>query len=382
MTDQRKEARIPTRRILRSLVVMFLCRLGSLNALGQTRTKSFWSRWLGGAMPSPDTLGRCAGLVDPAPLRELAHHLYDVMKRGKVLAAPEHGLMAGIVDGHETHASCRRHCDGCLERTLHTRTGDKVQYYHRLVAFSLVSRDLRLMLDAEPILTGEDEVAAAIRLLERVLKNYPRAFDVVLGDALYADSRFFNFLLGHGKHAMAVLKQEARDLYQDAEQVFEQVEPVEHLSRGRQCICQDAEGFRTWPQVQTPVRVVRSLETTHVRRQLDKQVESTTVQWEWVTTLPQARASTTAVVALGHCRWDIENDGFNEMVNQWKADHVYRHDPTAILVLWLLAMICLNVFTAFFRRNLKPALRAILSRLHVAREIAAELYAGPARSPI
>ena len=39
--------------------------------------------------------------------------------------------------------------------------------------------------------TIRDEVAAAIRLLERVCKAYPRAFDVVLGDALYARADFF-----------------------------------------------------------------------------------------------------------------------------------------------------------------------------------------------
>jgi hypothetical protein len=86
-------------------------------------------------------------------------------------------------------------------------------------------------------------------------------------------------------------------------------------------------------------------------------------------------------VQIGHRRWDIENHGFNELVNQYHADHVYRHDPTAMLVFWLLTQLCLDVFTAFFRRNLKPAVRNAVSMLHVARLMLAELYLPPARAP-
>src|SRR3989339_321803 len=78
----------------------------------------------------------------------------------------------------------------------------------RVVALSWVTRDLRLMLDAEPLRPGEDEVAAALRLLDRVVRAYPRAFDLVQGDGLYADPRFFHWALEHGKHALAVLKDE------------------------------------------------------------------------------------------------------------------------------------------------------------------------------
>jgi hypothetical protein len=154
----------------------------------------------------------------------------------------------------------------------------------------------------------------------------------------------------------------------------------------RSCPWWDIEGFTSWPQVNVPVRVVRSLENWTVRRQLDGQPEALTSDGVWVTTLSKARAATAAAVAIGHSRWTIENQGFNEMVNRWHADHVYKHHPTAIEVCWLLAMLCLNVFLAFWRRDLKPALRATASMLHIARRIAAELFAaipaGPPRVPV
>jgi hypothetical protein len=372
--DRRQAAQIPTRRILRALAVMCLSRLGSLNALQQSRPSRFWSGWLGGPLPSADTCGRVCCLVQEVDLRAWQHHLYNRFKRMKVLDPPAYGLMAAVLDGHESHATFRRHCPGCLERVIHTSRGDRTQYYHRYVSMQLVGRDFPMALDVEPMRPGEDEIAAALRLLDRVLAKYPRAFDVIAGDALYADSRMFNYALQHGKDMIAVLKDERRELLADAVGLFEPMVPQQVQNRYGQCRLWDAEGFTSWSSVQAPVRVVRSQETRWIRRQLDGQIEELHSQWMWVTTLSGVRASTIAVQDLGHGRWKIENQGFNELANQWHADHVYKHDPQAMLVLWLLVMICLNVFLAFYQRNLKPAARQAASMLHVARQVVAELY--------
>jgi len=363
--------------IVRAVAVMFLSRLGSLNALEQTRSSRFWRGWLGARMPSADSIGRVCARMEVDGLRRLQHAIYTRLKRMKALPPPAHGLMAAVVDGHESHATFRRHCDGCLERVIHTEKGDKIQYYHRHVALELVGQDLRIMLDAEPLRPGEDEVTAALRLLERVLVTYPRAFDVVLGDALYATSPFFNYLTQHGKYTLAVLKDERRDLLEDARALIAQAAPVSERNGTCQRSCWDIEGFTSWPQVQAPVRVVRSLEIRTTRRQLTRQEEQAESDWMWVTTLPKAMASTGTVVQLGHSRWSIENHGFNELVNRWHADHVYKHQAAAMLVFCLIAMICLNVFLAFYGRNIKPAARRAASMLFVSGQIAAELRSGP-----
>lgn len=380
--DRRKLARITAEAVVRSILLMFFTRLGSLNALGQTGgNRSFWRGWLGGPLPSPDTIGRVACLIDPQGVRDIAHQVYDRLKRGKGLPPPPHGLIAGILDAHESHATYNRHCNGCLERTVHTANGDRTQYYHRVVALSLATRDLYVQLDAEPMLPGEDEVAAALRLLDRVIERYPRAFDLIAADALYADGRFFRWAQQHGKYAMAVLKDDRRDLMQDAQRLFADMPPTTVREGTYSRECWDLEGFTTWPQAGGPVRVVQAREKRLVRRQLDGQVEEKVSNWYWVTTLPQKVASSGVIVRLGHGRWGIENEGFNELANKWCADHVYRHESQAMLVFWLLAQICLNIFAAFFRRNLKPALRAAVTMLHVTRLVQACLYRPPARAP-
>jgi hypothetical protein len=377
VSDARRRPQISTPVVMRALAVMFLARLGSLNALVQTRPRRFWPRWLGAALPSADTLGRVATQLEVTGLRQVHRQVYRRLKRGKALPPPVHGLIAGVIDGHESHATFRRHCPGCLTRTIHAAAGDRTQYYHRQVTFQLVGADWTLVLDAEPQRPGEGEVAAALRLLERVLALYPRAFDVVLADGLYADPRVFNYLHTLGKDVLAVLKDNHPALLEDARSLFESTSCVSGRNGPRVCQWWDLVGFTTWPQVQAPIRVVRSLETWTVRRQLDGEEEQQRAEWFWVTTLAPGRATTRAVVQLGHARWAIENQGFNELVTRWHADHVYRHEATALLVFTLLAMLCLNVFLAFYRRDLKPAARAAVSRLHVARQVAGELYASP-----
>lgn len=361
---------------------MFLSRRGSLNALEQTAPSPFWSRWLGRKMPSADSIGRICALMDVTDLRALSRQVYSRLKRIKALEPPGHGLMVAVVDGHEITASRRRCCPQCCQRVLHTQAGEVVEYYHRYAVLRLVGRELSWMLDAEPVLPGEDELSASHRLLERVLAMYPRAFDVVAGDALYANTEWFNFVVSQGKDALAVLKDNRPNLVADARHLFGVLPADEDVTIGKlRRRCWDSDNFTRWPEVAPRMRVVRSLETRTVRRQLNKQDEEVVSDWMWATTLSKSRAPTQAVVGIGHDRWSIENQGFNELVNRWHADHVYKHHPTALLVFFLFALLCLNVFVAFYRRNLKPAARRAASMLHVAQLIAAQLYTGITKGP-
>jgi len=175
-------------------------------------------------------------------------------------------------------------------------------------------------------------VAAAMRLMRRVMQRVPRAFSVVILDSLYARAAVVKLLLKHHKDVIPVLKDERRDLLQDARGLFD-VEPPKEFTRGRTHYQQwDIEGFTIWPQVGRPMRVVRSLETTTRRERKGKKwkTASTTRDWVWTTTVSHGQASTQAIVELGHARWRIENQGFKELCTFWHFDHVFRHNPNAI----------------------------------------------------
>jgi hypothetical protein len=386
--DRRPQPRIPTSIVVKCVAALFWARMGSLNALELTAGSRFFRRWLGQSVCSADSIGRVNALMDAGGLRQGIHHIYDRLKRNKALP-DHHGIATAVLDGHESHASYLRHCAGCLERTIHTGNTERTQFYHRQVTLMLLPGarpgcdPIRLLLDCEAQRAGEGEVATALRLLERVIGSYPRAFDLVLADALFATAPFFNFLWARGKYALVVLKDEQRNLYQDAAGLFARFPPRQGFFRNRQCSWWDFPDLLSWPQVNTPVRVIRSLETYSVRRQLDGKDDPQTSDWIWVTTLPVQLASTERCVGLGHQRWDIENHGFNELVNGWHADHIYKHEPNAIECFLLIAFLAYNIFQAFFSLNLKPQIRKGRTRVFWSKLMAAEIYAGinPTISP-
>jgi hypothetical protein len=375
LTDVRERPRISAAVATKSLFVMALTRMGSLNALEQTADSRAWRDLVGGTVPSADTLGRVAAKTDTDELRGVVSALYTRLKRNKALPAPWHGLIALVLDGHESTASYRRTCPGCLKRTVHTAAGDREQHYHKYVAASLVGEDFHFFIDLEELVDGETEVAAALRLIARVHKAHPRAFDVVVADALYLQAPFFKPVQELGKDVLVVLKQEERDLYKDVIALCDATAPLT-IKRGRTTVrAWDFDALNSWPSLGQSVRVVRTLETTLVERQTDGRVEEVRGEWMWATTLTPSRAPTRAVIDLGHSRWDIENRGFNEGANDWHLDHVYHHEPVAMRALALLTMLAMNVLTAFRRLALKPALRRRFTLRHVAHLVAAEIYA-------
>lgn len=380
--DFRIKPQVKTSVVVNSSLVMALTRLGSLNALEQTSQAVFWERFAGGELPSADTTGRVFARLNCDDLRSVIRFIYTRLKRNKNLkSALPGGLFALIVDGHESSNSYYRCCKGCLERVIHTKEGDRIQYYHRNVTAVLLCEDFPLLLDVEPQKPGEDEVAAATRLIGRVIKHYPRAFDLILADGLYTRAPFIKMIKEHGKEAITVLKDDRRDLFQDAMGIFNRQEPTISQDGQTQRKCWDVEHFTTWTQLDGEIRVVRSLEATTVRRQKDKKEEQKVSDWVWATTASQSMLSSNAVVAFGHGRWTIENECFNELANFWEVNHVYKHDPTAITAFWLIIMLAYNLFHAFICYNLKPQIRKGHTKEYWARVIAAILYSGTCRSP-
>ncbi len=355
--DGRAKARVSAGRVALAYLLLSLSRLGSLNALEQRRRPRTYAKWLGGALPSADVMGEAAATLDLEALRDLLHRQHGRLKRNKGFGPGHEGMRYLVLDGHEGVASYRRAWDECLERTVHCAKGDRTQYYYRYVAAYLTNGQQYLMIDAERQLPAEGEMACAMRLFERVLEHYPRAFDVVCGDNLYMDPALWKLARSHQKHVIAVLKNESRDLLIDARSLFERMEPTVVDQDNVRYACWDLDGFTTWPQCGQAVRVVRTVEQTPVLRQKERQKQTTVSEWFWVTSLPPERASTQTIIRAGHGRWGIENQGFNELSNQWHADHAYRYNAHALLACTLLLFLAYNLFHAFVERNLKPAIR-------------------------
>ena len=379
-SDPRQRRRIPWSVMLRSMMVVVMARLGSLNASKLAHDTKVRRFWVNGVFPSADRLGDIADLVAAEELRGIMRAVYTGLKRGKMIE-PVHGFLPLVLDGHEVCASYQRCCPACLERSVNGHT----QYYHRVVVAQLVTKRFCLLLDVELQRRGEDEVAAALRLLRRLYQHYPRAWNIVLADSLYARANFFRFVHARRDDVLTVVKDERRDLLKELECRCRRTPPTVLQHNGRCCQVWDVADCQGWPDATMPIRVIKSVEVRTVKRQRTGQQEHIHSAWAWATTCAATGAPLAELFATAHDRWCIENQGFNDVVNQWHFDHIFKHTPNAIMTFLLLIMLGHAVFNAFYHCGLHVALRVRLSRHAVARLLLAEFYhplAAPfARSP-
>jgi hypothetical protein len=371
--DARQQPQIPAAAVFASVFALFASNRTSLNSLEKdllhfpTRLRGL----VGPRPPSIDTIGRVYSLLHTDGLRQVLTRVHHRLKRNKALADGD-DLKFAALDGHEFFKSRKRCCPECQQRTLTIQGAEVVEYYHQGVVCHLIEHRLAVPLDVELLRPGEGEETAAKRLLERVLVNYPRYFDVVCGDALYFDAPFINFCLDHGKHALVVVKGDQRLLLQDAWGLFSQQQPGVWRDGRRTVRYHDAEDFTTAEGVKQPLRVVHTQETTLRRERVagawrSKEERS---EWYWATTLRQRQASTRRVWYAGHGRWDVENDCFNTLSTHWGLDHCYKHSATAIVNFVLTLFLTYVLLQCFWERNLKSPMRAaIVTLLGLAEEV-------------
>ena len=249
--DARSEPRLAPSLFPSLWFVMFAARLPSFNALVQLRRSRSLNRWLGTRrLPSAKELAIVSESIDPAPLRDCLGDIMRRLRRNKVLR-PRHGLMLAAIDGHETHSSYKRCHEGSLEREITVDGRKVVQYYNRFTVFQVIGEGFYFLLDLEPVLPGEDEVASAMRLLARVLAAHPRCFDVLTCDAIYLRPSMIGMLRDANKHFVAVLKENQPELLDEARRLLP-AEPPAFLTlpkapgkSARRAELRQADGFTT-----------------------------------------------------------------------------------------------------------------------------------------
>jgi hypothetical protein len=359
---------------------MFAARLPSFHALEQFRCTKALARWLGShKIPCADEMAIVSEGIDPDVLRDCLGDSMHRLRRNKVLQA-RHGLMLAAIDGHEMASSYKRSCKGALERKLTVNGVEVIQYYYKFTVFQLIGKDFHCILDVEPVMPGEDEVASAMRLVTRVLAKYPRCFDVLTCDALYLRPSMIELLQSAGKHLIAVLKDNQPELLEEARKLLPCEAPERFIrpkapgKSARQVELRQADGFTT-ATISTPLRVVHAHETGTRHELVAGNPRDTPIatDWYWATTMPASFSPARVVYDFGHDRWHIENDGFNELASHWHSGHVFHHNINSMLVLWLSLCMAHCAFHCMLR-NIQPVLRRAHTAIHFAQLIAADLY--------
>jgi hypothetical protein len=296
-------------------------------------------------------------------VEDLRLSLVGAVKRLKANKALEsckiNGLLWLSLDANEHFKSRSRCCGRCCQRQVEETDQDghkhKVtEYYHRYVFAQINGPKLNVVIDVEPIRPGQDECAAALRLLGRVRRLYgPRFFDGVTADAWYAKGPFLRALDKLGWLWAVVLKREDMEVYQEALTLSRGQKPdaaFRDQERRREVKLWQVKDLRFSDGYDKPVCVVLSEERwTETKVQGGKKsARAQQSQWMWVAC--QALAAVYApgpIYQAGHRRWGIENKAFNELTQAYHLEHCYHHDPTSMLSQMLILVLGFTLFTAF-----------------------------------
>lgn len=358
-TDSRPQPEIPSRAVWLSLILGEVVQIGSHLQLEAETGLPQWQRWVGYPKPiSHDTFGYVSERLEVAQLRRAGVWINRKLKRGKALEASKlHGLLVASLDANEQFCSDCRSCADCLSREVtckdaHGQEFKKTQYYHKQVYAQVSGPGWSVILDFEPMRQGEEECAAALRLLRRMREQYgPRFFDVVVVDSWYAQGPFLKTVVEElGWPVIAVLKQERLEVHQETMALTAGKKPDHQGGRdGRQVEVWEVNQLRFSDSYPGPVRVVKARERWRERRRVSQEWvhQDKEQNWLWVVAGDLDGYDGMAVRDWGHLRWKVENNAFGELTQHWHLTHCAHHHPVAVVALLWIKLLAFTLFHAF-----------------------------------
>jgi len=357
--NDRPQPQIPGRAVGLSLLLGELTQISSFLQLQEETKLPQWQQWMGYGQPiSHDTFGYVSERMDPVQLRRALVWINRRLKRGKAFDASKlHGLLGVSLDANEQFCSDHRCCEDCLTREVtcqdaHGQAYQKTQYYHKQVYAQLSGPTLSVILDFEPLRPGEEECAAAVRLLQRIRREYgPRFFDLVVVDSWYANGPFLKTVVEElGWPVIAVLKQARYEAYQEIVALTDGQKPTQVVAReNRQVEIWNVPALRFTDTYAGPVRGVRVWERWTERTRVGKVWRTKRLEqhWVWVVAGDLEGYDGAVMRDHGHGRWKIENNAFCELTQHWHLTHCVHHEAVAVVVLLWIKIIAFTLFHAF-----------------------------------
>ena len=358
--DPRPFPQINVLPVLVCLLLGVFVRVSSYLDLAQQTQRRRWRRLCG--LPKPvgdDLFGYVTERLDAEDLRQGLAGCVKTLKQNKALeSAKINGLLFLSLDANERFASRSRCCPCCCQRQVEVLGPDGqkrrvTEYYHRYVFAQINGPKLNAPLDVEPIRPGEDECAAALRLLGRLRRIYgPRFFDAITVAAWHAQGPFLRAVDKLGWAWVVVLKREDMEVFQEARQLSQGQKPgaaFTDAGRNRRVQWWDVQDLSFSQEYRPAVRVVRSEEQwTEIRQRAGRAERQPRASlWVWAASAKRNGYPALVIYQGGHRRWGIENKAFNELTQGYHLDHCYHHEPAAMLAQMLLLLWGFLLFNAF-----------------------------------
>jgi hypothetical protein len=372
LTDKRRAPDIPTFDVVNSLFHTAVLRIPSINALEGDLKESDFQKLIG-RRPTPEVKAFSADVVanvlDKLHLdgaRTAIEEVIGKAERNKAFREGSYGALRCVaIDGWESFSSYDRHCPHCLVRKVQVkRAGGDIeemdQYYHRYAVAMLLGPLIDVVLAIEPVLneearrdTGgeqaghEGELTAARRLIDSLHDTYATFIDAIVLDALYANGPVMTQLDGYGYGGFIVLKKDHNEPLKEALALWQGQGPCERYDdpdKKEHIEFWDCDDIDTLDTYKGKVRVIRAMVT--------KPGKAPTT-WCFAIIGKRARnISRRTALKIIRARWHIEDTAFNQWVQYWNFDHVFRHTSNALMAVLLLWTLAFNLLQLFVYRRL------------------------------
>ncbi len=164
---------------------------------------------------------------------------------------------------------------------------------------------------------------------------------------------FVRNLVQQGKDLIARVKDERTTLYQEILALATLVKPICGTDKdgARRYQIYEIDNIHKSLGFEIPLRGFLVIEQTrHVQ---NKRITWTEERFLCATTLKKWQASANVVRQIVHAKWEIENNGFNDLKNNWFMTHNYHHHPVATFATLLILFLAYNLFYAYVLLSMK-----------------------------
>jgi hypothetical protein len=151
-----------------------------------------------------------------------------------------------------------------------------------------------------------------------------RFADYLVVEAGFATAAFLHNADDLGIPVVARLKGNLPDLFQAAQKRFSQQAPKLSFRWGKDRIqVWDADDFDPWESLRWP--------TVRVLYYRQHKPDGKLIEAYWLTNFSPQQVSTRSLFRMAKSRWEIENQGFNEVKNQHDLEHIPHHQENSLL---------------------------------------------------
>ena len=328
---------------------------------------------------SDDTIGYALQRQSPGLVLAFGCEIARRLKRNGVLRSDwSRGLVVAAVDGIEICSSFVRCCDACMQREVQHKVRGQMrtdlQYYHRLVAVTVVSTPFPIPLGIRFQQDGEAEVSCALLLLQDLIDQLGRRFvDILVGDAIYLQAPFVKDVEGLGLDWAFTLKQNQPDLLHDAQRLTAGPPQVVESDPDRELRCWHLPEL-DWPVADRLVRVVKTVRIDHKRRVTVNQEGAhrkktkTEVTEEstnfYATNFELGSIAPRFVYQLSRSRWRIDTQFFQTLTTDCHLKHPAVHQSTALVVLTMIRVLAYVLSMVFYHRQICSHVRGRCQGFH------------------